>query len=152
MKFQVEKFIPNLPEIKVMLPLHYEELATHKDRVPLDPMYEIYEQFEKADQLLFITVRDDAGKMCGYFIGMITPGLHYRTCLTCTMDIFFIHPDHRGSALLGLKLFKKVEEECKAREVDRIFVGSKAKAEASILFERLGYDRIEVCYSKWIGE
>lgn len=154
MKIQREKFIPALAEIQALLPLHYEELALNKDKVPLSPMYEIYQEHEDRGNLLFVTVRDETQKrkIVGYFIGIIAPGLHYRTCITCTMDIFFIHPEYRGAALLGLKLFRKVEAICRDLGVDRMYVGSKVKADASILFERLGYGRIEVYYSKWIGE
>lgn len=146
-----ESFKATLPELKEILPLHWDELALNKEKVPLDPQYDLYFKYEDTGQLLFMVIREN-GKIAGYFIGMIAPGLHYRTCLTCTMDIFYIHPEHRGAAMLGVKLFRAVEKECKRRGVDRMYVGSKVKADASILFERLGYGRIEVFYSKWIGE
>ena len=66
------------------------------------------------------------------------------------MDIFYIHPEHRGSNF-GLKLFDFVEKELKRRGVDRWFVGSKCHLDASWLFERLGFDRVEVTYSKYMG-
>lgn len=149
--FQCENLEAGLEEIKALLPLHYEELALNKDKVPLSPMYDVYIAREQAGQLIYFTARDE-GKLVGYFLGFIAPGLHYSTCLTCTMDIFFVHPDVRGTAMLGLKMFRKLEEELKLRGVDRWFVGSKARADASALFERLDFEKVEVYYSKWIGE
>lgn len=147
----VESLTEHLPEIKKLLPLHYEELALNRDKVPLDPQYEIYIEREKRGELLFVVLRD-AGEMIGYFIGFIAPGLHYRTCLTCTMDIFYIRKDKRGSALPGVKLFRFVQKEIKRRGVQRWFVGSKCHADASALFEFLKFEKVETYYSMWLGD
>lgn len=146
----VESFIERLPELKPLLPLHWAELALDTDKVPLDPQYEIYFERERRGELLFVVLREK-GELIGYFIGFIAPGLHYKTCLTCTMDIFYVHPDKRGGRA-GIKLFKFVEEELKRRGVDRWFVGSKLKLDASWLFDYLKFERVEVYYSKWLGD
>lgn len=147
---QIESFTERLGEFRPLFPLHWEELALNKDKVPLDPQYDIYIQREARGELLFVTLRE-LGTPVGYFIGFIAPGLHYRTCLTCTMDIFYVHPAKRGGRG-GIKLFKFVEQELRHRGVDRWFVGSKCHADASWLFEILGFDRVEVYYSKWLGD
>lgn len=146
---QLESFTERLEEFKPLFPLHWEELALNKDVVPLNPMYEIYIEREKRGELLFVTLRE-LGEPVGYFIGFIAPGLHYKTCLTCTMDIFFVRPDKRNG-MGGLKLFRFVEKELKRRGVQRWFVGSKCHADASRLFEALKFERVEIYYSKWIG-
>ncbi len=149
--YQLENFADRLGELKVLLPLHYSELALNQDKVPLSPQFDEYIRRENAGQLIFLTMRHD-GEITGYFIGFIAPGLHYSTCLTCTMDIFYVRPDIRGSTLPGIKLFREVEKELKRRGVQRWFAGSKVKADASALFERLEFERVEVYYSKWIGD
>lgn len=148
--FELESFTECLPELKPILPLHYEELALDKDKVPLSPQYDYYMARESEGQLIFVTARQK-GELIGYFIGFIAPGLHYSTCLTCIMDIFYIHPDHRGSNF-GFDLFNFVEEKLKSRGVDRWYVGSKCHLDASWLFERLGFDRVEITYSKYMGD
>lgn len=146
----VESFMERLPELKVLLPLHYEELALNKDHVPLSPQYDLYEIYEREGKLLFVTLRE-AGELVGYFIGTIAPGLHYSTCLTCIMDIFYVRKDKRtGSA--GVRLFRFVEKELRRRSVQRWFMGSKIHADASALFKRIGAKPVEVFYSKWLGE
>lgn len=147
---QLECFETSLPEFQPLFPLHWEELALNKDKVPLDPQYDIYIAREQKDELIFATMRED-GEPIGYFIGFIAPGLHYQTCLTCIMDIFYIHPDKRKGRA-GIKLFQFVEKELRNRGVDRWFVGSKCHADASPLFEYLKFNRVEVFYSKWLGE
>lgn len=147
----VETLADRLEELKHLLPLHYEELALNRDKVPLSPQYDVYLERERRGELLMMTMRD-AGALVGYFLGFIAPGLHYSTCLTCTMDIFYIRPDKRGQALPGVRLFRAVEQELRRRGVQRWFVGSKCKADASKLFEFLEFERVEIYYSKWLGE
>jgi hypothetical protein len=145
----VESLTEHLPELMYLLPLHYEELALNKDKVPLDPQYEVYRERDAAGAVLFVTLRD-AGELVGYFVGFIAPGLHYKTCLTCTMDIFYLRKDKRtGSG--GVRLFRFVEAELKSRGVQRWFMGSKVHADASALFKRIGAAPVETYYSKWLG-
>lgn len=146
----VESFEQNLEYLKPLLPVHYAELALNQDKVPLSPQYERYIAAEQRGELIFITLRK-AGQMIGYFIGFVAPALHYSTCLTCQMDIFYVHPDHRGDGA-GFQLFKFVEQQIKKRGVQRMFVGSKMHKDASWLFERLGYTPVETYYSAWLGE
>lgn len=146
----VESLEEQLEEMKVLLPLHYKELALNQEHVPLSPQYHVYIERERAGSLVFVTLRD-AGELVGYFLGFIAPGLHYSTCLTCTMDIFYVRQDKRtGSA--GLRMFRFVETELRRRGVNRWFMGSKIKADASALFERIGADPVETYYSKWPGD
>lgn len=145
----IESFEQQLEELKALLPLHYEELALNQDKVPLAPQYHVYIEREHAGGLLFVTLRD-AGSLVGYFIGFIAPGLHYETCLTCTMDIFYVRKDRRrGTA--GVRMFRFVEAELRRRGVQRWFMGSKIHADASALFKRIGAVPVETYFSKWLG-
>lgn len=148
--FHVESFKQSLPEFQDLLPEHWKELALNQDRVPLNPQWQVYFDREDRGELLFVAARE-AGVIVGYFIGFIAPGLHYATCLTCTMDIFYLRKDKR-TGITGIKMFKFVEAELRRRGVDRWFVGSKTHADASALFERLKFDRVEIYYSKWLGD
>lgn len=144
----IESFTERLPELEPLLPLHYEELALDKGSVPLDPDFDIYRAKEAQGGLLFVTLRKQ-GELVGYFIGFIAPGLHYRTCLTCQMDIFYVHPDHRGVGA-GAQLFQAVERELRRRKVQRWYVGGKAHSDVTWLFERLGFAPADVYYSKML--
>lgn len=137
-------------EAKPLFPLHWEELALNKDEVPLDPQYHVYDERDAQGMVMVVTLRD-AGELAGYFIGFVAPGLHYQTCLTLHLDIFWVHPKHRGQ-MGGIKLFKAVEKEARRRGVQRMFVGSKTHADASFLFERLGYTKVETTYSVMLGD
>ena len=145
----VESFEDRLDELKQLLPAHYKELALNQDAVPLDPQYEVYIERERQGGLLFVVLRD-AGEMVGYYIGFIAPGLHYKTCLTCTTDIFFVRADKRDGTA-GIRMFRFVEKELKRRGVQRWFTGSKVQHDASKLFDFLNFERVEIYYSKWLG-
>ena len=146
----VESFEENLEYLKPLLPIHYKELALNQDKVPLSPQFDKYVATEKQGGLIFVTLRK-AGEMVGYFIGFIAPGLHYSTCLTCQMDIFYVLPEHRGSGT-GFQLFKFAVQQLKKRGVQRLFVGSKLHKDASWLFEKLNYTPVETYYSAWLGD
>ena len=145
----IENFEQQLPELKVLLPGHYRELALNQDQVPLDPQYAMYIERERQGGLLFVTLRD-AGELVGYYIGFIAPGLHYRTCLTCTTDIFYLRPDKRKGGA-GLRMFQFVESELRRRGVQRWFMGSKVHMDASYLFKLIDAEPVETYYSKWLG-
>lgn len=146
----VEPWAAFVEEAKPLFPLHWEELALNQDKVPLDPQYHVYDERDAQGMVMVVTLRD-RGELCGYFIGFIAPGLHYQTCLTLHLDIFWIKPEHRGR-MGGVKLFRAVEAEARRRGVDRMFVGSKVHKDASFLFERLGYEKVETVYSAWLGD
>lgn len=150
MTFAVESLTQNLEALKPMFPLHWEELALDRDKVPLDPQYEIYLARDRMGEVMFIAARA-AGELIAYFVGFVAPGLHYKTCLTLTMDIFWVRPDYRGKSA-GIRLFKTVEAEARRRGVQRMFMGSKLHKDAGWLFRRLEYTPVETYYSKWLGE
>lgn len=139
----------NFDEIKPLLPEHWKELALNQDKVPLDPQWHVYEIRQNAGEVLYTTLRKD-GVLVGYFIGFVVPGLHYKTCLTLTMDIYWTHPDIRGGTA-ALRLFKTVEKEARRRGVQRIFYGSKNHKDSSRLFAAMGFEPVETFHSKWIG-
>jgi GNAT superfamily N-acetyltransferase len=148
--FCVENLTEHLDELKPIFPQHWAELALNKDKVPLDPQYEEYLRRDSIGQVLFVAGRE-AGKLAAYFVGFVAPGLHYKTCLTLTMDIFYVLPEYRkGSA--GTRLFRCVEQEAIRRGVHRVFMGSKLHKDSSALFERLGYEPCELYHTKWLGD
>lgn len=148
---QVESLTKNLEEIKPLLPLHHKELAIDQDKVPLDPEYSEYLNRDALGTVLYVTLRED-GKLVGYFVFFVNPALHNKTCLTAHMDIFYVHPDHRGNGG-GQSLLVCSEKELKRRGVQRWYVGEKISSpQAGLLFKSFGFELAERIYIKWIGE
>jgi GNAT superfamily N-acetyltransferase len=87
----------NLDELKPILPIHYKELSEHlKHDIPLDPDYQKYLAAQQRGELLYVTLRQ-SGLLVGYFIGLFGPALHYRTCNSLILDIFYVTPEARGN-------------------------------------------------------
>ena len=147
---QVETWHPFIEEIQPLLPLHYQELALNKDKVPLSPKYDVYDTLDAQGKILVVSLRQE-GTIVGYFIGFVDTKLHYNTCLALTMDIFWTHPDIRGG-LAGVRLFRAVEKEAKRRGVQTLYYGSKLHKDSGRLFDFLKMKPIETYYSKWIGD
>lgn len=143
-----ENLTEGLQELSTHFEQHYRELALNQDQVPLSPQYDIYLARDARGEVCYVALRD-AGKLVGYFVGFVAPGLHYSTCLTCTLDIFWVHPDYRKGRS-GIILFRAVEKELKRRGVKRWFVGSKTKQPADSLFKYLGFEPVELYFSKWL--
>ena len=149
--FAIEPFSQVYAELLPLLEQHYGEISTHKDHdVPLEPMAEVYRAREQ-DGSLMMTIGREAGEIVAYFVCFIAPGLHYRTCLTCSPDIFFVREDRR-TGLAGARMFRFVEKELRRRGVQRWAVGSKVQHDASALFRFLGFEQVETTYEKWLGD
>lgn len=144
-----ESFGYCLEELKPLLNIHWEKLALNKDKVPLDPQYEFYLRKEAAGELMFMVLRD-SGKIAGYWIAFIAPGLHYRTCLTAQMDIWNLLPGYENGHA-AMVLMRAVEREYRRRGVQRSFIGEKLHMPTGRLFKAFGYEPVETYHSKWLG-
>lgn len=147
----VEPFMSGRSEIEALIDGHYKELALNQDRVPLAPMWDIYDLREQAGQLVYVTLRE-CGELIGYVICFVAPGMHYKTCLTATMDILFVRPSARDSGAKGaLLMVDAMEAELRRRGVQRWFMGTKLHKDIGALFKRRRFTPVEMIYSKWLG-
>lgn len=148
----VEDYLEVLPELVAVYPQHWAELALDREQpeAALDPDYARYELIHSRGELLLVTLRD-RGELAGYFIGIVGSGLHYRACLTCTLDIFYVLPKFRGRHG-GVRLFRAVRRELQRRGVQRWMVGSKIHQDASRLFQALGFRPAETWHTMWLGK
>ena len=147
----IEPFMENVTELQTLLGLHYRELALNQDKVPLSPQWHAYAQREADGQLVYVTLRDD-GRLIGYIILFVAPGLHYSTCLTAHMDILFVNPRYRNGSTRGvMMMLDAAKAELKRRGVQRWFMGTKIHKDIGAVFKRRGFEPVETIYSLWIG-
>jgi hypothetical protein len=108
--YQQEKFGDCLSEFKETLMIaHYEELASNKDAIPLDPDYDRYFLLENQGKFHILTVRQD-NKLIGYHSAIVDTGLHYKSTLFIYTDIYYIDKPHRGGKT-GFIMFLKAQEQ-----------------------------------------
>lgn len=145
--YQVENYKDCIEELKQLYPEHYEELSVTKT-VPLEPNYPVYNQLADIGILKVITCRNDKD-LIGYILFIVTPHLHYKSCITAAEDIYFVRKDYRKGRT-GIKLFQFAEKYLKEQGIHRIIYGTKVHLDNSKLFEYLGYTYFEKLYTKMI--
>lgn len=150
MTAQVENLTQTLEELKPHFPSHWEELGLYKDKMPLDPQYDVYLKYDAAGQAFLTTLRAD-GKLVGYFVGFVAPGLHYQQTLTCKMDICYIDPAYRDAGN-GFLLFETAKAALAKRGVKLWWVGSKNHKPIEAFFRLLGFEQQEAYFAMWLGD
>lgn len=145
--YQEEAYSKCLPELMALYPEHYDELSVTKV-FELEPNYEVYKQLEQLNILKLITCRDD-NKLLGYILFIVTPHLHYKSCITAVEDIYFLKKEYRKGRV-GIRMFQFAEKFLKEIKVNRIIYGTKVHLDNSKLFEYLGYSFFEKLYTKLI--
>lgn len=145
-EFAVEKYEDVIGEIRPLLELHYEEIASFRDKVPLDPDYERYRQAEEMGRLLIIAARRE-GALVGYSIFFLSPHMHYQSTVFAMNDIVFLHPDERSGGT-GVRLIKESERIVRERGAALISWHIKPVNDFSPLLERLGYVHHEIIMAK----
>lgn len=148
--FQVENWFKAAAEMSAIWPLHWREIAHHQDKVPLDVHIDEYECLARTGQLLICTARHN-GKLVGYHLSILRPHLHYKSTLHAFSDIHYLLPEYRVG-MNGLLLVKFFEKSAQERGVFKGFIATKVKNDHSIIFERLGWTKTEIVYSKLLGE
>jgi GNAT superfamily N-acetyltransferase len=151
---QLESFGACLPEFKEVIGTHHAELAMFKDRMPLDPAWEVYLAREARGELIFTTCRV-AGRLVGYFAAFMAPGLHYRQTLTVTMDIIYVLPEFRHKGWV-VKMLDFSLAEYRRRGAYLCYVGSKVGSSLHPGLERVYLSRkfepIDLYYGLWLTE
>jgi predicted GNAT superfamily acetyltransferase len=151
MKIYLETWASLRKDCEELAQLHWDEIAWDKDKVPLDPNWELYAALEHTGKLVCVTARED-GKLWGYSVFIVQGALHYRTTLTAINDVLFLHPDKRHSRV-GLSLINKSEEFLQARGVRRVFWHVKPGVhDFSPVLLHKGYRLDEIVYSKVLGD
>lgn len=148
--YAVEAWADVWQEMAPLWPAHFEEVAMHKDQVPLAPDLSAYHAMERDGKLHIVVARKE-GAIIGYHITIVRTGLHNVTTLCGYTDIFYCSPEHR-TGRTPLRLFQFVEKSLKARGVKKLFTGTKLSLDAGPLFAFMGWQPTETLYTKFIGD
>jgi GNAT superfamily N-acetyltransferase len=156
--YQVEKWDDCYQEAIPMLKAHYIEIATDKAIKPLDPNLERYQEMEEAGLLriftaryapdstdrmtdkprLAMTQREMHGRLIGYFVSIVMPGLHYSQTMMAINDIMYIDPAYRGGTT-GYRLIKLATEDLKNLGADILTIHMKTDYPFRSLLTKLGF-------------
>lgn len=147
-RFQVEKSPVAVIRSEGMdlLKQHWAEVVQFPEHQILDPDWIIYETLEHQNKLWVLTARD-RGRLVGYIVMLLSRHLHYRTIVTATDDIHFLHPDYRHG-LTGYRMIAHTVRAMSALGVRMCMFRTKALNNHGKLFERLGFVPHDVVYAK----
>lgn len=125
---------------------HYEEIATNKELMKLDPDYEVYASLDKNGKIFILGAFQD-GQLVGYSLNIMYQHLHYSGLKICTNDILFIQKKHRKGGQ-GAELILKTEEEAKARGVKIMMWPVNKGSKLDSLMKLKNYKPHNIIYSK----
>jgi hypothetical protein len=149
--FAKETYAEVISEIKRLLELHWEEIALLKNKIPLDPDYDKYQELEKLGMMHFLTARNEVNELVGYNIFTIFNHIHYKSTPMAQIDIMFMEQSYRKGRN-GIRFLKFFESESKKLGVKKLIGGTKEHFDIGKLFEYLDWTPTDRMYSKWIGD
>jgi GNAT superfamily N-acetyltransferase len=133
-------------EVQDLVQAHYDEIAMHKERIPLAPDWQRYSELEQVGNLVTFTARDE-GRLVGYSVFLINQMLHYVTTRLASNDVLFLHKDYR-KGMAGVRLIKYSEQQLKERGVDKVVWHIKFHHDFRPILHRMGYGDEEVIVGK----
>ena len=133
-------------EAEVLIHKHWEEIALNKDKIKLNPDWEMYSLLESNGALKIFTARSD-DKLVGYFVVLVGTNIHYKDHLFASNDVIYLDPEYR-KGMTGIKLIKAAEKWLKDDGVSVLVINTKVHRPFDSVLERLGFNLIERVYSK----
>jgi hypothetical protein len=146
-EFAKERFEDIHQEVMPLVVKHYREIAWRQDDIPLDINLSRYFEIERAGLYQVWTVRRD-GVLIGYSAWFTTPNLHYASTPWAMNDVCFILPAFRG---VGIELARHCERELAGMGIKCLHYHVKESYDWSPALKRIGYEKIESHWAKWVG-
>jgi hypothetical protein len=146
---QCEPVLEVRPEMEPLLEDHYQELTLHKEKIKLDPDWDLYDKLEKQKQFYLLTARDeDTNQLIGYSAWFVKTHIHYKNTIVASNDVLFLHKDHR-QGMTGIRLIKYSEQEMK-KYAHKITWHVKGEPDFRPILHRMGYIDEDVIVGKML--
>lgn len=135
-------------EAEPIFKTHYEELALHKDVMPMGCDHDFYFNLERNNFLLVVTARRD-GRLIGYYVGIVIAHHPHNKDggKVSTTDMFYVLPDERKGGA-GAKLLIAAENELRREGVKKATISTKLHFENGPLMDALGWEKTDVVRQK----
>jgi len=147
LEFAVETWADAHGEMENYWPLHWKEIALHKDKIKLEVNHAGYEALEALRILHLITARDE-GLLVGYNVFFVSPHLHYASSITAVNDVLYLFPPYRVG-WNGYKFLKFARDSLIERGCERIVMNMKLDHMFGPVLKRLGFNRSEEIW-QWV--
>lgn len=141
--FQREFITPQLwLDILPQIAAHWSELNPSSD-IPFNPDVRTYEECDAAGILRIFTARHE-GRLVGYSIFYVRPGIHCRDVLMASHDALFVERSARG--LTGARFIIWCDEQLRKEGVRTVSQNSRLDHDIGPMLKRLGYKPQEMVY------
>lgn len=149
-KYQQEFLTTTYEEAKPLLNSHWEEIALNKNKIKLNPDWKAYESLESQGKLKIFTARDK-GTLVGYFVVIVGVNIHYKDHVFASNDVIYLAPSYR-KGFTGIRLITFAEKCLKDDGVSVLTVNTKVHKPFDKLLSFLKFSKIELVYSKYLGD
>jgi GNAT superfamily N-acetyltransferase len=146
--FEIEPWAKIAAEGQAIFAEHFDELATHKDVMPMGLDHDFYADLEKRGYLLVIAARRN-GELIGYYVGIVIAHHPHNKAggKVATTDMFYIAKAHRKGGA-GAKLLLTAERELKRNGVVVATLSTKIHMESGKLLDALGWEKTDIVRKK----
>ena len=127
---------------------HFDELALHKDAMPMGLDNAFYSDLQARNFLLVVTARRDS-ELIGYYVGIVIAHHPHNKegGKVSTTDMFYLAREHRRGGA-GAKLLRAVEKELRAEGVKKATISTKLHFENGELLDALGWEKTDIVRQK----
>lgn len=113
-----------------MMTDHAEEVETFarhhtKTREPLEFNWKLYTDLDYKGAILFMTARDDDGKLVGFLDYIMRAHMHHRWVMA-ECDLFIVDPGHKREGI-DTELLRQCQMHLKAQGVTHIVQGCRVE-------------------------
>lgn len=144
---QYEAWSDVVKDLKPLVALQYAEIALDQEDIQLDPNWSHYSALAQEGMLATITARC-GNCLVGWHVSVVTRHPHYQSTLVAMQDLYYVLPQFRADVTLGLRLFRCMEDEMLKRGVKLMIGNTKCHLDRSPMFDRLGWRKTAITYSK----
>lgn len=151
--YQTERYTDVIEELKPMLEDHYEEVALYKDKIKLNPNYDLYEQMDQMGAIHIYTARDTEANnaLIGYVVTFVQLHPHYSDTVYAVNDVVYVADAYRHTEVAP-EMIIRLEHEMLDRGASVMTFHMKTYKPFKTLMDSLGFDEVEYMYSKYIKE
>lgn len=141
--YTTERIAGNIVRLEELAKLHYKEVAPYED-IPLNINWAKFVKMNEIGVLILFVMRQE-GELVGYSTFTVSHSIEYSTSIQASLSNIFIHPSHRGR---GMRFISWCDEQLKNLKVQVVYHHVKVKNDYGVLLKRLGYDIMNIEYTK----
>lgn len=148
LSFQVESWSDLERDGKAIFEVHFDELALHKEAMPMGLDSAIYLELERLGRLLVVTARK-GGTLVGYYMAILIDHHPHNKDggKVSTTDMFYLGKEHRRGGA-GARLLMRAEKELRNLGVKKASISTKLHFENGALMDALGWEKTDVVRQK----